>query len=153
MDSIIEKLIWYILLVFVITVHEWAHAWSANKCGDSTARLMGRMTWNPVPHLDIIGTVAIPLLMLIMPGSISLIGWGKPVPVNPYNFRHKTRDDMIVSFAGPASNFIMTLTALVLIRIAYMANTEFSLLAVKVILQPLALMSFFLGFFNLIESK
>jgi Zn-dependent protease len=153
MDSFnpfIEKIIWYLLLVFVITVHEWAHAWSANKCGDPTARLMGRMTWNPLPHMDIIGTVAIPLLMLIMPGTISLIGWGKPVPVNPHNFRHSTRDDVIVSFAGPASNLIMTLSALVLMRIALLSQTQFGALAAEVILQPLALMAFFLGFFNLI---
>lgn len=150
LNPFIEKIIWYFLLVFIITVHEWAHAWSANKCGDPTARLMGRMTWNPLPHMDIIGTVAIPLLMLIMPGGISLIGWGKPVPVNPNNFRHHTRDDVIVSFAGPASNFIMTLTALLLMRIALISNTEFGVHAAQFILHPLAMMSFFLGFFNLI---
>jgi len=153
MDSpnpIFDLVVWYILLLFVITVHEWAHAWSANKCGDPTARLMGRMTWNPLPHMDIIGTVAMPLIMMIMPGPIRMIGWGKPVPVNSGNFRHYTRDDMIVSFAGPASNFIMTLTALLLIRIALLSNTEFGTLAVTVVLHPLASLSFILGFFNLI---
>lgn len=148
---LITKLIWYILLVFVITVHEWAHAWAADRCGDPTARLMGRMTWNPLPHMDMFGTVLIPLIMLFIPLSgISLIGWGKPVPVNPRNFRHYSFDDVLVSLAGPISNIIMTLTALLLIRIAVLSGTDFGHLAVNLILQPMALMAFFLAFFNLL---
>jgi Zn-dependent protease len=148
---LIEKLIWYILLVFVITVHEWAHAWTADKCGDPTARLMGRMTWNPLPHLDIFGTVLIPFIMLFIPlGGVALIGWGKPVPVNPRNFRRYSFDDVLVSLAGPISNIIMTLTALLLIRIAILSGTSFGELAVTVILEPLAWLAFVLAFFNLI---
>jgi Zn-dependent protease len=148
---LIEKLVWYILLVFVITVHEWAHAWTADKCGDPTARLMGRMTWNPLPHMDIFGTVLIPLMMIFIPlGGVALLGWGKPVPVNPRNFRRYSLDDVLVSLSGPFSNIIMTLVALLLIRIAIMSGTAFGELAITAILEPMAQLAFILAFFNLI---
>ena len=149
-DPLIQKSISYLLLIFIITVHEWGHAWLADKCGDPTARLMGRMTWNPIPHLDIFGTVIIPLVMIFMTPGIALLGWGKPVPVNPNNFRHYSRDDVLVSIAGPVSNVVITIAALLLIRIALLTNTDIGVLAAQVILYPLASISLFLGFFNLL---
>ena len=86
-----------VVILFAITIHECAHAWSADRLGDATARLMGRVTLNPIAHLDPIG-----VLCFVFAG----FGWGKPVPVNIYNLRHPRRDNMLVSAAGPLSNLI-----------------------------------------------
>jgi len=154
-SPILNCAITYISLVFVISVHEWAHAWTADKCGDPTARFLGRMTWNPLPHLDMIGTVIIPLIGILGPlfaGGlpIALIGWGKPVPVNPNNFRNYVRDDVLVSAAGPVSNVVITVVALVIIRVLMLTNIEVVHLAAFKVLYPLAHLSLFLAFFNLI---
>ncbi len=89
-----------IALVLAVTVHEFCHALSANYLGDSTARHMGRLTLNPLAHLDVMGT-----LMLFLIG----FGWGKPVPVNPHNFEHPLRDSALVSLAGPGSNILVAI--------------------------------------------
>ena len=86
--------------IMALSAHEFAHAWVANRCGDPTARLMGRMTLNPLKHIDIVG-----LLMMLFAG----IGWAKPVPVNPINFRHYRSDDLKVSVAGVTMNLILFL--------------------------------------------
>jgi Zn-dependent protease len=145
-----EGLLQYLILVFAITVHEWAHAWSANRCGDPTARLLGRMTLNPVKHMDVIGTVTIPLLSILMPGSIALLGWGKPVPVVPGNFHRPTRDDVLVSLAGPLSNLATTLVALALVRALLFLPGTLADNAIAYVVWPLASLSFFLAFFNLL---
>ncbi|MGQ3683492.1 MAG: site-2 protease family protein [Candidatus Loosdrechtia sp.] len=94
----IDKLIITIpAILYALTIHEYFHGWAANKLGDPTARLQGRLTLNPIAHIDILGA-----LCFIFAG----FGWGKPVPINPYNFRNVRRDNMFVSFAGPASNFV-----------------------------------------------
>ena len=88
--TIIQKIaIWVIPLVFAITLHEVAHGWIASLFGDPTARMMGRLTINPVKHVDIIGTIIVPLVMLMI--SNFIFGWAKPVPVDPRNFRHPHR--------------------------------------------------------------
>ena len=105
---IADGLIQYLMLVALLTFHEYGHAWTAWKCGDDTARLQGRVSLNPVVHIDPIGTVALPLLMIFLPGaSHFLIGWAKPVPVNPYNLNQPKRDDILVTMAGPAMNLIL----------------------------------------------
>jgi Zn-dependent protease len=96
-----------IVLVLSLTVHEFFHAWTAYRLGDDTAARMGRMTLNPIPHIDLLGTILLPLLN--MP-----IGWAKPVPVNPANFRRDVRmstGDILVSVAGPLSNLGLALVA------------------------------------------
>ncbi len=108
-NDIREGLIYYFILVASLSVHEWAHAISADKLGDDTPRNQGRLTLNPISHIDPIGTVFIPLFMLFMPGGFSLIGWGKPVQVDMRNFKQKVRDDIIVSMAGPFSNLMICL--------------------------------------------
>ena len=87
-------------------MHEVAHGWVALHLGDTTARDAGRLTFNPIPHIDPIGSIAIPLLSFISAGSV-FIAWAKPVPVNPANFRNFHRDDILVSIAGPFSNLLM----------------------------------------------
>jgi len=94
------------ILLFSIVVHEVAHGWVALHLGDTTARDAGRLTFNPIPHIDPIGSIAIPLLSFISAGSV-FIAWAKPVPVNPANFRNFHRDDILVSIAGPFSNLLM----------------------------------------------
>src|ERR1035437_3089158 len=84
MDNIADGLIMYLMLVSLLTFHEFAHAWTAWKCGDDTARLQGRLSLNPLVHIDPIGTVLLPMLMIFLPASLGrfIIGWAKPVPFN-----------------------------------------------------------------------
>jgi Zn-dependent protease len=96
----------FVLLIVSLSVHEAAHAWTANRLGDPTARLLGRLTVNPVSHIDVIGTIVFPLLAMLNPG-VPILGWAKPVPVNPRNLRHPRRDFAIVAAAGPVSNLVM----------------------------------------------
>ena len=106
-----EKLIsfLYFLPMFFISlaVHEFAHAYIANKKGDSTAKDLGRLTLNPIKHLDLVGSVLMPIMAFA--SGFALIGWAKPVPVNRQNFKNQLKDDALVSAAGPISNFILAL--------------------------------------------
>ena len=106
-------LIAFAVLIFSLTVHEAAHAWSASRLGDDTARRLGRVSLNPAVHVDPIGTLLLPLVAII--GNLPVIGWAKPTPVNPRNLRHPRRDNVLVTVAGPASNLLIAvLAALVL---------------------------------------
>lgn len=100
-----------VAFLFAISVHESAHAWTANKCGDPTARMLGRVTLNPIKHIDPIGTVVLPLLALI--SHFPMIGWAKPTPVDPRNFKNEVRDDILTSVAGPVSNLMVATAAVV----------------------------------------
>ncbi len=104
--SLIQKIIvWIVPLLFAITLHEVAHGFVANWFGDKTAKLAGRLTLNPLKHIDLIGTIIIPLVMLIF--SPFIFGWAKPVPVDPRNLHHPRRDMAFVALAGPMANLIM----------------------------------------------
>lgn len=94
------------VLLFSVVVHECAHGLAAERCGDRTARLLGRITLNPLPHIDPVGSILVPILLALTPGNF-FIAWAKPVPVNPLNFRNYRRDDIIVSVAGPVSNLLL----------------------------------------------
>ena len=127
MDSnqIADGLIQYLMLVGLLTFHEFGHAWTAMKCGDDTARLQGRVSLNPIVHIDIIGTVFLPLMMIFMPGAGRfLIGWAKPVPVNPYNLNHPKRDDILVTLAGPGMNLILAVVLVALARVGIYFQSE-----------------------------
>jgi Zn-dependent protease len=91
--------------LFAISVHESAHAWMANRRGDPTARMLGRITLNPIKHIDPVGTVLLPLIAVFT--HLPMIGWAKPTPVNPTNFRNPVLDDILTSVAGPVSNFVV----------------------------------------------
>lgn len=109
--TLYEGLAIYLILVLSIGLHEFAHAYAADKIGDDLPRSQGRVTLNPIAHIDPIGTVLIPLLMIFgFFGGFIMIGWGKPVQVNPRNFRNPVRDDLIVTIAGPAANVVIALT-------------------------------------------
>ncbi len=103
-------------LLFAITVHEAAHGWAANKLGDPTAYSLGRVTLNPIAHIDPIGTVIFPLILVVMRAPF-LFGWAKPVPVNPLNLRNPRRDNLWISAAGPASNMTIAAGSLIIIVI------------------------------------
>jgi Zn-dependent protease len=102
--------------VFAIVFHEAAHGWIANRLGDPTAKDMGRLTLNPIPHIDLWGTVLMPLMFFLLGGM--MFGYAKPVPINPMNFRHPKRDMAISSLAGPATNMIMAILYSVILRVA-----------------------------------
>jgi len=99
----------FIVLLFSLTVHETAHAWTADRLGDPTARLLGRVSLNPVVHADLIGTVLFPLIGMMT--SAPIIGWAKPVPVNISRLRRERRDYVLVAAAGPASNLLLAVGA------------------------------------------
>jgi len=99
----------FIVLLFSLTVHEMAHAWTADRLGDPTARLLGRVSLNPMVHADLIGTVLFPLIA--MTTGAPLIGWAKPVPVNTRRLSHPQRDYVLVAGAGPGSNLVMAVVA------------------------------------------
>ena len=107
----------FVLLIFSLTVHECAHAWAASRLGDQTARLQGRVTLNPMYHVDLFGTLLLPAIMIFGPllggGMLGgfLFGWAKPTPVITRNFRKIVRDDVLTTLAGPASNLLITLVA------------------------------------------
>ncbi len=102
-----------ITFLFAISVHESAHAWMAFRCGDPTANMLGRITLNPIKHIDPLGTIIIPAIALFSGGY--LIGWAKPTPVNPRHFRNYMRDDILVSLAGPASNLLIAAVSTVVL--------------------------------------
>jgi len=103
-------------LLLAITLHEAAHAWVAFKLGDNTAKMLGRVSFNPVVHIDLFGTVILPLMML-MSGTGFLFGYAKPVPVNYNNLRKPRRDMVFVALAGPAANIILVIIAASLLHI------------------------------------
>jgi Zn-dependent protease len=115
--------VWVLPVVFAITVHEVAHGWVAKKYGDNTASLLGRLTLNPVKHIDLLGTIIIPgLLLLSFTGFI--FGWAKPVPVDPRNFKNPKTDMAIVALAGPVSNFLMAIAWALIARLGVVIELE-----------------------------
>jgi len=149
--ALFDGLLTYVFFIPLLTFHEWAHAWVAWKCGDDTAYHQGRVTLNPIAHMELIGTVVLPLLGIFLSLSNSalagfIIGWGRPVPVNVSNLRSPRRDDTLVALAGPAINLILAFALLALAKIG--ANTGVSLLTEVGI--RMAILSLFLCFFNLL---
>lgn len=140
---------WLIALTVAITIHEFAHAYAAERLGDPTPRLMGRLTLNPLAHLDPLGT-----LMLL----VARFGWGKPVVFDPFNLRNPRRDSAIISIAGPASNIILAIICSVLLQILFnfrvplFANSFIQLFVYLFtgLLQPIIVLNVILAVFNLV---
>jgi Zn-dependent protease len=151
MNEIFRIVLQYASVLFAISVHESAHAWVADKCGDPSARLMGRVTLNPIAHIDIFGTIIFPVLLAVMGAPV--FGWAKPVMVNPANFRNRRRDGMLVAAAGPASNILVSLTLIVLLLAFFqpiMNSSNTTLLLLVRIATYLLMINIFLAVFNLI---
>jgi len=156
---ILDGLLIYLCFIPVLTFHEFAHAWVAWKCGDNTAKNLGRVSLNPVVHMDLIGTVVLPLLaiFLSLTGSILagfIIGWGKPVPVDPSNLRNARRDDTLIALAGPGMNFVLAFLLMGAAKIGViLAGRESTAAAGALIVNSaylLVTVNLILAFFNLI---
>ncbi|MBM4168489.1 MAG: site-2 protease family protein [Ignavibacteria bacterium] len=104
------------ILLFSVVVHEVAHGFMALRLGDATAKEMGRLTLNPIPHIDLFGSILVPLFSYLAAGSV-FIAWAKPVPVNPMNFKNVRRDDILVSAVGPISNLVVAMACAFLVGI------------------------------------
>lgn len=108
-----ENLLFLPVLLFSIVLHEYAHGWMAKRQGDNTAYMLGRLTLNPIPHIDLIGSIIFPLVLHL--SGAPVLGWAKPVPVNPANYRNHRRGDILVSMAGIVVNLILALISTLLI--------------------------------------
>ena len=153
-----------VAFLFAISVHESAHAWTANRYGDPTATMLGRVTLNPIKHIDPIGTVLFPIIAAVT--GLPMIGWAKPTPVDTRNFKEPVKADIMTSVAGPVSNFIVAVGSLVVLLVmsktseagaAVVQNLASRQLILAGALTPLALMFYtlmqiniLLGIFNLI---
>lgn len=118
LNVIQQVAVWALPVLFAITVHEVAHGWVARKLGDPTAMMLGRLTLNPLKHIDPIGTIVVPLI-LVLAGGV-MFGWAKPVPITAENLRHPKRDMALVAAAGPAANLIMALLWALIMKVALM---------------------------------
>jgi Zn-dependent protease len=134
-----------LILIFSVVVHEVSHGYAALMQGDVTAKYAGRLTLNPIKHLDPVGSVILPLLLSLIPGGL-MFGWAKPVPYNPYNLRNKRWGEVIVAAAGPASNFIIAGVFGLLIRYSQYLNLGKSFVELSVIV---VLTNVVLAIFNL----
>jgi Zn-dependent protease len=115
--------VWILPVIFAITVHEVAHGWVAKKYGDNTASQMGRLTLNPIMHIDLLGTIILPGLLLLS-GTGFIFGWAKPVPVDPGKFKNPKKDMAIVALAGPVSNLLMAIAWALIARFGVLIDTE-----------------------------
>src|SRR5699024_7263926 len=119
----IQKIaIWVVPALFAITLHEVAHGFVASRLGDPTAKMMGRLTVNPIKHVDLVGTIIVPLVMLLLPGGF-IFGWAKPVPIGVNNLDNPRRDMALVGVAGPVANFLMAIVWALVIRLGFALGT------------------------------
>lgn len=131
-----------IILIASIVIHEVAHGFAANKLGDPTAKLDGRLTLNPLKHLDPVGSLLIPGILVIT-GAPFLFGWAKPVPYNPYNLKNPRRDEALIALAGPVSNILIAIIAAILFRVFMPGlDTLFALVLLMTVLLNLVLAVF-----------
>lgn len=133
LTGLTEKLIGLVVVFGSVILHEVAHGWMAWRLGDPTARMQGRITLNPLAHIDLFGTILLPLMLAFSPGHPPILGWAKPVPFNPANFLNPKRDIMLTGAAGPVMNFLIA------------AITGGVIRAVGVFLPPAGLLFFVLG--------
>lgn len=117
-DFLFDVSVWALPVLLAVTLHEAAHAWAASRCGDDTGRLLGRVSLDPRRHIDPFGTILLPGILLLMNAPF-LFGYARPVPVNPLRLRNPRRDMMLVAAAGPASNLLQAVIALVLLKILF----------------------------------
>lgn len=116
----VDILFQLIVFLLAISVHESAHAWMANRRGDPTARMLGRVSLNPIKHIDPVGTILLPAIALF--AHVPMLGWAKPTPVNTRNFKNPVLDDILTSVAGPVSNFLLASIALVALALVKFAS-------------------------------
>lgn len=133
--TLIQKIaVWVIPVLFAITLHEAAHAWAANQCGDSTAKTLGRLSMNPLRHVDLVGTLIVPIVIAILSHFQFVFGWAKPVPINWYQLRKPRRDMALVAAAGPMTNLLMAFMWAACLKVGTLMHPESSSVAVYMIL-------------------
>jgi Zn-dependent protease len=137
--------IYFVVLIFSVTLHEVSHGWTADKCGDSTARLYKRLTLNPLAHLDLVGSVIIPIFLFLSNSPI-MLGWAKPVPVNFYNLRNPKVDMIKVALAGPAANIGLALLSSMILRLGLVPQSTL----LEHLLLCVVIVNFILAIFNLL---
>ncbi len=144
-SNMLNTILTFIILILSVIAHEVAHGYAANSLGDPTARLAGRLTFNPLPHIDFVGSILLPAL-LVMSGSPIFFGWAKPVPYNPYNLKNRRWSEALVAIAGSATNILLAIIFGLMVRFgsAWLSVDALSLAA------NIAFINLFLGLFNLI---
>jgi Zn-dependent protease len=139
-----------VVLVFSVVIHEVSHGYVADELGDSTARDMGRLTLNPIKHIDPFGSIILPLLMSLIPGGI-ILGWAKPVPYNPMNLKNPKKGGALIAFAGPASNLVVALVFAIFYRIlTYVPQVSATFLAIEPLFASVVMINIMLAIFNLV---
>lgn len=157
-SSLLTGLLFYLCFIPVLTFHEFAHAWTSWKCGDHTAKNLGRVSLNPVVHMEFVGTVVLPLAAIFLSVSGSalagfIIGWGKPVPVDLQNLRNPRRDDTLIALAGPGMNLVLAFLCMGIAKLGSMlvsgGQVEVGSMLVKMGLMFVQV-NLILAFFNLL---
>lgn len=144
--------VWIVPVLLAITMHEASHAYVAHRCGDSTAKMLGRLTLNPLRHVDLIGTLVVPLAVAVLSNFHFVFGWAKPVPISWNNLKKPRRDMALVAAAGPTSNLIMALLWAAVLKTGLMLNPGTSVIALYMALTGQAgiLVNLILAFLNLL---
>ena len=143
-----EQLFYIIILLFSVVVHEVSHGVMADKLGDPTARLAGRLTLNPIRHIDPFGSIILPLIMVLLPGNF-IFGWAKPVPVNPYQLKNPERDGALIAGAGPASNLLLAAIFALFIKMGEIAASSLIVQSLP-LLAAIVWVNIILAVFNLV---
>jgi len=141
-----EVILTLIILILSVIAHEVAHGYAANTLGDPTARLAGRLTLNPFPHIDLIGSIILPSLLVFTHSPI-MFGWAKPVPYNPYNLRHQRWGETLVAIAGVATNILLAIIFGLIVRFSATIGLDTTAISLAA---TIAFINLFLGLFNLI---
>ncbi len=154
MHNVMVIAIQFLVILFALSVHESAHAWMAERFGDPTGRIQGRITLNPIAHIDPVGTIIFPVILALIGAPV--FGWAKPVMVNPYNLRNPRKDGIYIAAAGPVSNLIIAFTGLVIFSllksfgiVGSMYISSRGVEAITLLLLNLILINIFLAIFNL----
>jgi len=138
-----EYIFFIVVLLFSVIIHEVSHGYIADKLGDPTARLSGRLTLDPRPHIDLFGSILLPIMMILLQTGI-VFWWAKPVPFDPFNLKNPRKDSAIISLAGPVSNLLIAIIASILVR--FFVSSSFFYLLLAIIIQ----LNIVLAIFNLI---
>jgi Zn-dependent protease len=157
-SALLEGLLFYLCFIPVLTFHEFAHAWTSWKCGDDTAKDLGRVSLNPIVHMELVGTVILPLLAIyfsVMNPAVAgfIIGWGKPVPVNLNNLRNPRRDDTLIALAGPGMNLILAFLCMAIAKIGFVMKASGNAQVGEILITTgvlLVQVNLVLAFFNLL---
>lgn len=146
--NILNAVISIFVVLFAITIHEASHGWAAFKMGDPTAYHQGRVTLNPIAHIDPLGTIILPVILIIM--GAPPFGWAKPVPVNPLNLKNPRRDNLIISAAGPASNLLVAFAGIIIIQVLKGADPQLLFRQQTSLMTGLFLVFYYLVIINVI---